>query len=1169
MRCSVKSKLILVLLCVFVVSVTGQEWQKVSLPSEKAFTENEGFATYRAYVKIPRSWNDLTVMLWLDQTNEVDEGYFNGTRIGTNGSLDIFTKPASNIRRPYIIPEDLLRFGEYNLISIRCLSKKGPPAVIGTVTLLAGEEMISLAGQWEFRTGDDLSWHEFTLKGKEAFLKMSDKPAGYLGIQKDTKNILSETMKKTHALFNNNTHKNARVFGTPSPPSESMKKLTVKNLDINLAAHEPDVSQPIQVKFDEKGRMWVVQFRQYPEPAGLKTVGMDKYLRKVFDRKLPPPPYTGTKYKGADKITFHEDKDGNGTYESSNTFVDGLNITTALEFDKDGLWVLSPPHLLYYHDKNHDGKADSETPEVHLSGFNLEDTHAIANSLTLGPDGWLYGVTGSTTTGRVIVEKNPDHEVVSFFGQTVWRYHREKNIFELFTEGGYNNFGLDFDARGHLFSGTNGRTSILHFVQGGYFRKSLGKHGPHNNFYPYHLLDTVKDNTPKRSRLIHQWLPYLGASIDELRGKLVGPNSLGNLVDVFSIDKMQSTYESKFDYSLVTSTDKWFRPVHVTSGPDGAIYISDWYDSRITHLDPADNWNKTHGRVYRIQKKGHVKLKSQDLKNLSTVELIELFSHKDYWYRRTALRLFAQRKDKSCIQLLKSHLINDNSALESLWALYSLGDLDKSIFEICLTHENEAVREWSIRLMTDFENALIEQDLFNLLLSLTEKEDSPYVLSQLAASAKRMVANQSKQVLLRLMNKTAFADDPRIPVQVWWAMERIITKSPAHFSSMLETEEFVDSEIAVKHLSNFIGRRLISESGDQNISFIIKLLSSRNIKFNSNLLAGMKIGAEGRFYSLSESQIKALNKYITDSTLKARLFGKSYIKQMVSNLIQTDSLPKKMSLLKSIAYSENPLVLKEILSVFPKVGDKEKKVLLSMMSAYKSDAISTLLIRSYESYSDELKYSVIQLLAGRPNWSVSLLNAVNSGSIKESEIRNETKLVLQNSSDKKVIELVSKIWKASDSGIDKELSRVHALLKNAKGDSVKGKALFNAFCMSCHKLNASGGFIGPDLSGYELHNLSFIIPAVVKPNLAIREGFELTQVQLRSGVTLSGFIKEQNDSIVKIQNLDGSLSVLNRKDVLKETRMQKSMMPEGLTKALNDEQVRDLFEYLRSQSAAK
>ena len=181
-------------------------------------------------------------------------------------------------------------------------------------------------------------------------------------------------------------------------PVETLRSFkTVDGLTIDLIAAEPVIRQPVDLHFDDRGRLWVVQYLQYPFPAGVNITSYDQYLRARYSGVPAPPP---GHVRGADKITVLEDTNGDGSFDAHKDVVTGLNITTSVLTGHGGIWVMNPPYLLFYPDKTADGLPDGE-PQVKLSGFGLEDTHSLANSLTWGPDGWLYGVHGSTSTGNV------------------------------------------------------------------------------------------------------------------------------------------------------------------------------------------------------------------------------------------------------------------------------------------------------------------------------------------------------------------------------------------------------------------------------------------------------------------------------------------------------------------------------------------------------------------------------------------------------------------------------------------------------------------------------------------------------------------------------------------------------------------------------------------------
>jgi glucose/arabinose dehydrogenase len=274
----------------------------------------------------------------------------------------------------------------------------------------------------------------------------------------------------------------------PLSPSVSARSFTVADdLEIEQVLAEPLIAQPVFVNFDERGRMWVVEYRQYPHPAGLKVVSHDHFWRAVYDKVPSAPPHH---VKGMDRISIHCDTDGDGTFDEHKVFLDGLNIVTAVERGRGGVWVLNPPYLLFYADQNHDDVPDGD-PVVHLAGFGLEDTHSVANSLRWGPDGWLYGAQGSTVTAHVT---RPGTEAAPVYiqGQCVWRYHPETRRFEVFAEGGGNAFGLEIDAKGRIFSGHNGGdTRGFHYMQGAYLRKGFEKHGPLSNPYAFGFFEAM------------------------------------------------------------------------------------------------------------------------------------------------------------------------------------------------------------------------------------------------------------------------------------------------------------------------------------------------------------------------------------------------------------------------------------------------------------------------------------------------------------------------------------------------------------------------------------------------------------------------------------------------------------------------------------------------------
>src|ERR1051326_3663314 len=328
-------------------------------------------------------------------------------------------------------------------------------------------------------------------------------------------------------------------------PTDALRHMKVADgFQVSLVASEPEIRQPLSIGFDPRGRLWVIQYLQYPAPAGLKAVSVDQYLRTKYDR-VPEPPPRGP--HGADRITICEDTDGDGRYDRFHDFVDGLNLASGLAIGYDGVFIVQPPYLLFYPDRNHDDVPDGD-PEVLLSGFGMEDAHAFANSLTWGPDGWLYGCQGSTVTSNI--------RGIGF-QQGAWRYHPRARQFELFAEGGGNSWGIEFDRLGNLFAFGNTVEWLVHHVQGSYHVKGFGKHGPLHNphaygYFPASPHHGFAGDSLKGGAVIYQG----GAFPKRFDNALIAPNGRHSAVRWSTIEPRGSTFASRFAGDFIRSEER-------------------------------------------------------------------------------------------------------------------------------------------------------------------------------------------------------------------------------------------------------------------------------------------------------------------------------------------------------------------------------------------------------------------------------------------------------------------------------------------------------------------------------------------------------------------------------------------------------------------------------------
>ncbi|MEI8020158.1 MAG: PVC-type heme-binding CxxCH protein, partial [Schlesneria sp.] len=550
------------------------------------------------------------------------------------------------------------------------------------------------------------------------------------------------------------------VFSQGFTPDEAVKRMTVADgFEVQVVASEPLVRQPVCIEFDDRGRLWVIQYLQYPNPAELKRVQVDRYSRTKYDRIPDPPPFGP---KGADKITILSDSDSDGRMDQSHDFAQGLNLATGLAFGHGGVFVLNVPYLLFYPDRNRDDVPDGD-PEVLLTGFGMDDAHSVANSLTWGPDGWLYGCQGSTVTASIRGIE---------FQQGIWRYHPVSHEFELFCEGGGNSWGLDFNRTGELFYSTNyGGHVLLHGVQGSYLVKSFAKHGALHNPHAYGFFDHAPHHNFQGGHVTVGGIVYQGDSFPaSFRDAYIAGDLLGHGVYWHQITRRESTVKTAHGGQFIAANDTWFAPTDVTMGPEGAVYVSDWNDARTAHPDPDADWDRSNGRIYRIAAKGTQPASAIDFTKLTTDELLKLHRHRSQWYVRRARMELARRHDAktALLDLLKD--TDEIIALEGLWSLAAIGEFDEMLGDTLLSSAHPAIRSWTVRLLGDTRR--VSPEMAHRLDKFAEREPVVDVRRQLASTAARLPAQQAMPIINANINRDIDRDDPYIPLLWWCAVER-------------------------------------------------------------------------------------------------------------------------------------------------------------------------------------------------------------------------------------------------------------------------------------------------------------------------------------------------------------------------------------------------------------
>jgi putative membrane-bound dehydrogenase-like protein len=980
------------------------------------------------------------------------------------------------------------------------------------------------------------------------------------------------------------------------PPEEAVARMKVSDgFQVSLFASEPEVRQPIFAKCDTRGRLWVIQYLQYPNPAGLKRIKVDRYSRTTYDR-IPEPPPRGP--KGADRITILEDRDGDGRADTFKDFISDLNLCTGVAFGYGGVFVLQVPYLLFYPDRNRDDIPDSD-PEVLLEGFGMEDSQSLANHLTWGPDGWLYGLNGSTTTCRIRGLT---------FQQGVWRYHPRTKEFELFAEGGGNVYGLTFDRNGNLFYSSNGAHLFWHAVQGGYYEKSFGKHGPLTNPHTYGYFPSVKHTAFTGGHVVTGGTIYLGDSFPQLfRGSFIAGNLLSHYSAWWTVRPSGSTFEAKQEGILLDSRDTWFAPTDMALGPDGAMYVTDFYDARTAHPDPDAEWDRSNGRVYKIQAHNAKRMPQPDMERLSSRELVELLVHKNGWFANEARVLLAARRDASVLPELRRMALQAeeaNAALQALWALHASGGFDDRIAAQLLDRPFEYVRAWTVRLLGD--QRQVAPDIARQLVRLARSDPSVVVRSQLAATAKRLPARDGLPIVAGVLAQDRDMTDPHVPLLAWWAIEDKAVSDPRLLLAKFGHADAWTSAMTRDQLRR-LARRWIAEGSLRTDEACMELLSKAPAEQLPQMLSWLDQGLAERISGptvfrdtsvltqFAKPQERKPSPRVKAAPLPAPL------KQRIHALwreSQADPLRLRLAVRAGIGAAYDQAIATAVdrgspehrridaLGVLAEIGreDAVPKVLpllredetesvraaaIDVLARFEKPEIPAALVKAYSTMPPGLKARARAALLSRPSSAFALLLEIDNGRLPAAEISpNELRLIV-TFEDSSLNALVRKHWGSVGQGTPEEkLAEVRRLsndLRAGRGDVKSGRRLFLRHCGGCHKLFGEGGNLGMDLTPASRADTMYLLTHIADPGVFIRKEYMSVSIRTKGGRALSGLIAEQDVSGITLIDASLQRTRVPRSDIVTMGESEISLMPEGLLSGWRPQEVRDLFAFLQMQ----
>ena len=633
---------------------------------------------------------------------------------------------------------------------------------------------------------------------------------------------------------------------------EACEKATLPaGFKMHVFAAEPNVVQPIAFCLDHRGRIWVAEGRTYPRRKGdppPRTADADR----PGPESQPDPEQLKDIFGGLDRILVFEDTNSDHKFDKRTVFLENVNLISGLEVGFGGVWIGAAPYLMFVPVKDWDNPKPAGDPQILLDGWDYKaDTHETLNTFTWGPDGWLYGCHGvfcPSHVGKPGVRASERQ----WMDAGVWRYHPQRHVFEVFTEGGSNPWGIDFDEYGQLWAEMCVIPHLWHMIHGARIERQGGEHfpvGPEETrryakgsgkpVHP-HIYEDIKQHGDH----VH-WtgsagphaanarsdsaggghahagvMCYLGESWPaEYRGKLFLGNIHGQRLNMDIPERRGSGFTGKHGKDFLNFNDTWSQTLNQLYDQDGSVYIIDWYDKNQCHHGREDGHDKGNGRIYKIVY-NHQKVTRVDLARLSSEELLNLVPSKNEFASRHARRILQERQPPppATHEVLRKLLKEGSSSsarLRALWALHVSSGFDAATAVENLRSPDEWVRAWTIQLAFESQEnleRLIRQandqgiEANPDLNQLAETDPSPLVRLFIASAVQRSRSDEFRAGLVkRLVAHQEDAADHNLPLMYWYAAEPLVAQDPVF-------GEFLLTHTKIPRLRPLIARRMTAAS---------------------------------------------------------------------------------------------------------------------------------------------------------------------------------------------------------------------------------------------------------------------------------------------------------------------------------------------------------------------
>jgi len=977
-----------------------------------------------------------------------------------------------------------------------------------------------------------------------------------------------------------------RRMQKPVSPEESRRHVVVPpGFEPRLFAAEPEIYKPICMAWDHRGRLWIAESVDYPN-----TKRRDG--------------------QGRDRITICEDSDGDGRADSFKVFAEGLNIPTSLLFSNGGVIVLQAPDTLFLKDSDGDGRADVR--KVLFSGWGIGDTHAGPSNLRWSLDNWVWGIVGySAFRGRVGGEEIR-------FGQGLYRFKPDGSKLEFIRSTSNNSWGVGFSEEGLVFGSTaNGCPSVYLPIPNRYYEAVRGwtslkleSIAASNRFFPVtdkvrqvdyhggftaaagHALYTARTYPP------HYWN----------RTAFVAEPT-GHLVATFTLERKGSDFVDYNGWNLLASDDEWTAPINAEVGPDGHVWVIDWYNYIVQHNPTPHGFktgrgsayetplrDKTHGRIYRVVFKDARPSQPPALDPADARGLVAALRHDNQLWRMHAQRLLVERGKTDVVpELVK--LARDTSVdaiglnvgpIHALWTLHGLGALEDPRSEAfvaaiaALRHPSPGVRRNAAQVLpSDLRSAIAL-----VSLGLLRDPDAQVRLAALLGLADQPPFDATAKALVSVVRDGAVRNDP-------WLADAATAAAARNDLSFLKA-------LAARQGDRRAGPEVLAIAGrvaehwarggpSGQAAMLVAALPGGEPAVNEAIVRGLSRGwpkdRPAHVDGATEEQLKRLSRELT---AEARghlvrllgLWGNQALVQLGAEMgamllatARDEKLPesRRIDAARQLVALRAPdeRTARHLLELIgPQTSSELGVGLIEAVAQSESPRVGQALVETLPRLSPGMRARVLRVLLGRSEWSPALVEALERKQAQISELALDQKQALASHPNRGIAararRLLAEGGGLPDPDRQQVLDRLAPLVKEG-GDVARGKTVFVQQCAKCHRHGTEGGQVGPDLSGMAAIPRTELLINILDPSRSVEGNFVQYTVATLDGRVINGLLASETKTSVELIDAEGKRHIVLRQDIDQMAASKKSLMPEGFEKQVSPTQLNDLLAFLTQQ----